>query len=655
MARSLPPRRPQRSRDRQDSLNRPSRRKGKQKRSKSIPLARKILLGVAVVAVLAIGGYAFSTALPGMRRSAAVLAANDSYEKIEADYYKVVEVQAQYLRQDGELPITFEQIAEAQERLVYRWIRLGPAPRDDANHIATSMRTKGFAKGEALGKEIGLEVLQRPTEQILPKQREFEDKLARIDLIMWIHNSLLTLMSPIKEGTTPVGIAYSDIESELQGLSQDLAIALLSDAPASARGTLQRTTARLRSLIRRRNELILQAPPEPEPERTSSGAPIVVHRLPINTKIHLTNFGYSSRFGLCQLLSSKLTQRLPDDTAYASAHRDFVKVREEMDAKPQKPEPTPAATPAVVESRDFAPRFRPPNSPTQMSPPAQIAESVKPAATAPEVVGTPDRAPGPSRFEPPVPIPFTNVRTPFGIPPVGQPDMEFVPPTGIPRPLELGTSQSSGPATGKVRTSRPATRPEAIAALEQLRDALEKYYLDKGHLPPAGSGPEFKEGLSWRVHLLPYLDEAELYAKFRLDEPWDSPHNSSLASQRPNVFRGRDAMASDKTTTHVFVDAGALFNSERPIPDQLAADESGRMMLVTTGFRYQVCWTQPGGLLAQAKTTDGLLGSPPDRLCAMEDFGTPVEISGSVPLSDLLALVSQRGHKRPDFLKPVSR
>ena len=45
-----------------------------------------------------------------------------------------------------------------------------------------------------------------------------------------------------------------------------------------------------------------------------------------------------------------------------------------------------------------------------------------------------------------------------------------------------------------------------------------------------------KSGLSWRVHLLPYLGENELYEQFRLDEPWDSSHNIQLLDQMPRVY-----------------------------------------------------------------------------------------------------------------------
>jgi hypothetical protein len=45
-----------------------------------------------------------------------------------------------------------------------------------------------------------------------------------------------------------------------------------------------------------------------------------------------------------------------------------------------------------------------------------------------------------------------------------------------------------------------------------------------------------KSGLSWRVHILPYLDEEELYREFDLDEPWDGPHNKNLIEKMPDVY-----------------------------------------------------------------------------------------------------------------------
>lgn len=43
-------------------------------------------------------------------------------------------------------------------------------------------------------------------------------------------------------------------------------------------------------------------------------------------------------------------------------------------------------------------------------------------------------------------------------------------------------------------------------------------------------------GLSWRVHILPYMDEQALYDQFNLDEPWDSPNNIALLPQMPVFY-----------------------------------------------------------------------------------------------------------------------
>ena len=50
-----------------------------------------------------------------------------------------------------------------------------------------------------------------------------------------------------------------------------------------------------------------------------------------------------------------------------------------------------------------------------------------------------------------------------------------------------------------------------------------------------------KPGLSWRVAILPYLEQDTLYKQFKLDEPWDSPHNKKLIRQMPGRQRQHHA------------------------------------------------------------------------------------------------------------------
>jgi hypothetical protein len=48
--------------------------------------------------------------------------------------------------------------------------------------------------------------------------------------------------------------------------------------------------------------------------------------------------------------------------------------------------------------------------------------------------------------------------------------------------------------------------------------------------------PTDKPLLSWRVTILPFIEQDELYKQFKLDEPWDSEHNKKLIAKMPKVF-----------------------------------------------------------------------------------------------------------------------
>jgi hypothetical protein len=62
--------------------------------------------------------------------------------------------------------------------------------------------------------------------------------------------------------------------------------------------------------------------------------------------------------------------------------------------------------------------------------------------------------------------------------------------------------------------------------------------------------------LSWRVRMLPYLDEQELYEQFKLDEPWDSDHNKQLIEKMPRLFASPGDAAPQPDTTRFLVPTG---------------------------------------------------------------------------------------------------
>jgi hypothetical protein len=82
--------------------------------------------------------------------------------------------------------------------------------------------------------------------------------------------------------------------------------------------------------------------------------------------------------------------------------------------------------------------------------------------------------------------------------------------------------------------------------LKQLALALHNYHDVFIGLPgPAILSNEGKPLLSWRVAILPFIEQAQLYQQFKLNEPWDSPHNIKLLDKMPKIF----AAPGVKTTT----------------------------------------------------------------------------------------------------------
>ena len=82
-----------------------------------------------------------------------------------------------------------------------------------------------------------------------------------------------------------------------------------------------------------------------------------------------------------------------------------------------------------------------------------------------------------------------------------------------------------------------ARRMTASNNLKQIGLAMHNHHAAYRALPaPAITDDDGEPLLSWRVAILPFLGEQELYSRFRTDEPFDSPHNLALAQETPDAF-----------------------------------------------------------------------------------------------------------------------
>ena len=89
---------------------------------------------------------------------------------------------------------------------------------------------------------------------------------------------------------------------------------------------------------------------------------------------------------------------------------------------------------------------------------------------------------------------------------------------------ELGDDVGQGPRGGRpdpVDEQPQADRP-GLAQLPRR---------EQGTFPPTSCRKDGKPLLSWRVAILPYIEQDALYKQFHLDEPWDSEHNKKLIAE----------------------------------------------------------------------------------------------------------------------------
>ena len=115
-----------------------------------------------------------------------------------------------------------------------------------------------------------------------------------------------------------------------------------------------------------------------------------------------------------------------------------------------------------------------------------------------------------------------------------------------------------------------------------------------GRLPAAAICKDGKPLLSWRVAILPYLDQRALYERFHLDEPWDGPHNVALLKEIPPQYAAvaPDGRAPHSTYYQVFVGSGTLF--DRPEGTGLADVADGlHSTLMVVEAAEPVPWTKP--------------------------------------------------------------
>ena len=152
-------------------------------------------------------------------------------------------------------------------------------------------------------------------------------------------------------------------------------------------------------------------------------------------------------------------------------------------------------------------------------------------------------------------------------------------------------------ALAMMDVQKTAARGQSMDNLKCIALGMLNYESRFKHFPaPASYAADNKPLLSWRVHILPYVDELQLYRQFHLDEPWDSAHNRTLIDKMPLGYRCPMSKNREKGRTNYLlpVGNGAAFTAGEPTPISKISDGTANTIMVLEADDDQaVIWTKP--------------------------------------------------------------
>jgi hypothetical protein len=194
-----------------------------------------------------------------------------------------------------------------------------------------------------------------------------------------------------------------------------------------------------------------------------------------------------------------------------------------------------------------------------------------------------------------------------------------------------------------------AGRSQSANNLKQMAIAMYNYHELFGRLPAAAiCDKQGKPLLSWRVAILPYIEQENLYKEFKLDEPWDSEHNKKLIARMPKIYSppAQSGKLTGKTTYLLPVGPEMIFTGEPKgvrivdIPD----GTSNTILMVEANDDSAVEWTKPDDLKVDMKDPlKGLIGHYPTGFQVAMADGSVRFIPKTIKPAVLWAAFTARG------------
>lgn len=201
-----------------------------------------------------------------------------------------------------------------------------------------------------------------------------------------------------------------------------------------------------------------------------------------------------------------------------------------------------------------------------------------------------------------------------------------------------------------------AAKAVAHNNMRQMGLALHMYLSDHNKFPRNYTDRNGKEILSWRVGLLPYLEQDALYKQFNLDEPWDSDHNKKLVEKMPSTFAIDDSTRKNHTTAfQCFIGNGAGFEHNKDLRVQDIIDGMSNTFMFVEA-KDPVIWTKPEDLEFQPNKQLPTLGGRFGAFFQVTMFDGSVRSIPLVTKEDIIkAFITRAGGEVPALETPLGQ
>lgn len=141
----------------------------------------------------------------------------------------------------------------------------------------------------------------------------------------------------------------------------------------------------------------------------------------------------------------------------------------------------------------------------------------------------------------------------------------------------------------------PSKRTQCKSNLRQIGLALHEYAKVHGSFPPAYvADANGKPMHSWRVLILPYIDQQARYNAYNFAEPWDGPNNSRLLANMPILYACPGRSRESTNTSYVApIGTHCIFRGAEPVALDDIPDGASMTVLVGETLGADIPWMKP--------------------------------------------------------------